>query len=96
MLCVQTNLDEPAKPLDDPSLGLTSGAIASRSLKAEVNLLRLPLFALHTKGLSTLDGLECQGWFAVTAPCRNTSSASAAIRICSTPARSHEKFTLPF
>jgi len=61
MLCVPTNLDEPAKPLDDPSLGLTSGAIASRSLKAEVNLLRLPLFALHTKGLSTLDGLECRG-----------------------------------
>ena len=61
MLCVQTNLDEPAEPLDDPSLGLTSGAIASRSLKAEVNLLRLPLFALHTKGLSTLDGLECRG-----------------------------------
>lgn len=33
----------------------------ARSLKAEVNLLRLPLFALHTKGLSTLEGIECRG-----------------------------------
>ena len=32
-----------------------------RLIKAEVNLLRLPLFALHTKGLRTLDGIECHG-----------------------------------
>ena len=30
-------------------------------IKAEANLLRLPLFALHTKGLRSLDGLECHG-----------------------------------
>lgn len=32
-----------------------------RFIRAEVNLLRLPLFALATKGLRTLDGLECTG-----------------------------------
>lgn len=32
-----------------------------RFIKAEANLLRLPLFALHTKGLRTLDGIECRG-----------------------------------
>src|SRR5215212_9179955 len=36
------------------------GAIP-RLIKAEANLLRLPLFALHTKGLRTLDGIECRG-----------------------------------
>jgi hypothetical protein len=30
-------------------------------IRAEANLLRLPLFALHTKGLRTLDGIECSG-----------------------------------
>ena len=30
-------------------------------MKAEANLLRLPLFALHTKGLRSLDGIECRG-----------------------------------
>lgn len=30
-------------------------------IKAEANLLRLPLFALSTKGLRTLDGIECRG-----------------------------------
>jgi hypothetical protein len=33
----------------------------SRFIKAEANLLRLPLFALHTKGLRTLDAIECRG-----------------------------------
>lgn len=32
-----------------------------RFVRAEANLLRLPLFALHTKGLKTLDGIECRG-----------------------------------
>lgn len=32
-----------------------------RFIKAEVNLLRLPLFALQTKGLRQLDGFECHG-----------------------------------
>lgn len=30
-------------------------------IRAEANLLRLPLFALHTKRLKTLDGIECNG-----------------------------------
>lgn len=30
-------------------------------IKTEANLLRLPLFALHTKRLKTLDGIECHG-----------------------------------
>ncbi len=32
-----------------------------RFIKAEANLLRLPLFALGTKGLRTLDAIECRG-----------------------------------
>ena len=30
-------------------------------IAVEANLLRLPLFALHTKGLKSLDGIECRG-----------------------------------
>jgi hypothetical protein len=52
------------------------------SVRAEANLLRLPLFALHTKRLKTLDGIECSGritrsgethqfWFRAT---RNTAT----------------------
>jgi hypothetical protein len=33
----------------------------ARIIKAEANLLRLPLFALDTKGLRTLDAIECRG-----------------------------------
>jgi hypothetical protein len=32
-----------------------------RFIKAEANLLRLPIFALQTKGLRTLDAIECHG-----------------------------------
>lgn len=32
-----------------------------RFVKVEANLLRLPLFALHTKGLRSLDAIECRG-----------------------------------
>ena len=32
-----------------------------RFIKAEANFLRLPLFALQTKGLRSLDGIECRG-----------------------------------
>jgi hypothetical protein len=35
--------------------------LSSHFIKAEANLLRLPLFALSTKGLRTLDGIECTG-----------------------------------
>lgn len=30
-------------------------------IRAEANLLRFPLFALHTKGIRTLDGIRCSG-----------------------------------
>lgn len=35
--------------------------VLSSFIKVEANLLRLPLFALHTKGLRTLDAIECRG-----------------------------------
>jgi len=35
--------------------------VLSHFIKVEANLLRLPLFALHTKGLRTLDAIECRG-----------------------------------
>ncbi|MEJ7639701.1 MAG: hypothetical protein WKF75_17445 [Singulisphaera sp.] len=35
--------------------------LVPRFVKAEANLLRLPLFALHTKGLRSIDGIECRG-----------------------------------
>jgi hypothetical protein len=37
------------------------GELVPRVIKVEANLLRLPLFALHTKGLRTLDAIECRG-----------------------------------
>jgi hypothetical protein len=46
-------VEESAAPVANPAL--------SQFVKAEANLLRLPLFALHTKGLKTLDGIECRG-----------------------------------
>lgn len=47
-----------------PGLSPTQPAAASllpRFIRAEANFLRLPLFALQTKGLKTLDGIECRG-----------------------------------
>lgn len=41
---------------DESSLSTQSSII-----RAEANLLRLPLFALSTKGLRNLDGIECSG-----------------------------------
>lgn len=35
--------------------------VPSHSIAVEANLLKLPLFALHTKGLRSLDGFECRG-----------------------------------
>lgn len=34
---------------------------AERPIRVEANLLRFPLFALHTKGLRSLDGIRCSG-----------------------------------
>jgi hypothetical protein len=59
--------DENQRRSDGPRLsaGISPQSCAeaaeARGLKAEVNLLRLPLFALHTKGLSSLEGIECRG-----------------------------------
>src|SRR5258705_77706 len=39
----------------------TDPDVLPRIVKVEANLLRLPLFALHTKGLRALDGIECRG-----------------------------------
>lgn len=49
--------DEKATAL--PTSGNTS--TSPRTIAVEANLLRLPLFALHTKGLRSLDGFECRG-----------------------------------
>src|SRR5207237_5957882 len=38
----------------------SSTNLLPRFIKAEANFLRLPLFALQTKGLRTLDGIECR------------------------------------
>ena len=46
------------KSLDSPR---GAEQLTPRFIKAEANLLRLPLFALSTKGLRTLDGIECHG-----------------------------------
>lgn len=50
--------------IHDETKPATIGANAvteRQSVVAEANLLRLPLFALHTKGLKNLDGFECKG-----------------------------------
>jgi hypothetical protein len=39
--------------------GTRPGGLIPRIISAEANLLRLPLFALDTKGLRTLDGIQC-------------------------------------
>jgi hypothetical protein len=57
-------VNEPIHPEPDGLPALVSpgreGAL-SQFIKVEANLLRLPLFALHTKGLRTLDAIECRG-----------------------------------
>lgn len=44
-----------------PTASEVSPVAERLSVAAEANLLRLPLFALHTKGLKNLDGFECRG-----------------------------------
>src|SRR4051794_32188563 len=59
----------PHRPLPaetPPKLPDLQGADARRSQLPrnailEANLIRYPLFAITTKGLSTLDGIECRG-----------------------------------
>lgn len=63
MVCVEKTFEK--KVDNDPQSLATNDheepALAERTIKAEANLLRLPLFALHTKGLKTLEGIECRG-----------------------------------
>lgn len=48
--------------LDESQPTFATTALVERSTTvAEANFLRLPLFALHTKGLKQLDGFECRG-----------------------------------
>lgn len=54
-------LPTPEHPAPDPALASAAGEHLPRFVKVEANLLRLPLFALHTKGLRTLDAIECRG-----------------------------------
>jgi len=63
MVCVEKK-SEQLQHNDSQSLtttGLEQTDRLDRIIKAEANLLRLPLFALHTKGLKTLEGIECRG-----------------------------------
>lgn len=45
----------------DAAFPARTGEVTPRFIKAEANLLRLPLFSLHTKGLRSIDGIECRG-----------------------------------
>ncbi|MBS0203963.1 MAG: hypothetical protein JSS49_13745 [Planctomycetes bacterium] len=49
--------------LDESKPGILATLSPSErtSIAVEANLLKLPLFALHTKGLKNLDGFECRG-----------------------------------
>ncbi len=57
---LQLNRTDQRDPTRAPSLPANEDA-KPRFVSAEVNLLRLPLFALQTKGLRQLDGFECRG-----------------------------------
>ena len=49
------------QPCVEESPAAATGNAIAQLVKAETNFLRLPLFALHTKRLQTLDGIECRG-----------------------------------
>src|SRR4051812_10756401 len=53
--------DGPSPTDEKQPGGRPDNATIPQVVKVEANFLRLPLFALHTKGLKTLDGLECRG-----------------------------------
>jgi hypothetical protein len=52
------SLDSQADVQESPA---AAAPLIQQIVKTEANLLRLPLFALHTKRLKTLDGIECRG-----------------------------------
>ena len=67
-VCVDLDLDSftSDRPERDSPAGSEPAVEDSRAgpvVRAEANLLRLPLFALHTKGLRALDGITCSGRF---------------------------------
>ena len=49
------------KPEGEKSPVPAQAGVLPQFIRTEANLLRLPLFALHTKRLKTLDGIECHG-----------------------------------
>lgn len=55
------SVDLHAPAPSEPTVGERDAQKRQHIIRAEANLLRLPLFALHTKGLRTLDGIECSG-----------------------------------
>lgn len=63
MVCVENIFDGPTDHRKSVSTATAKGGPEqpARTIKAEVNLIRLPLFALHTRGLKTLEGIECRG-----------------------------------
>src|SRR5438067_10345242 len=68
MPAVRTQLELPPGPDDEvlPRAGVDKAPARAAQqsgvlVRAEANLLRFPLFALSTKGLKTLDGIECRG-----------------------------------
>ena len=54
-------MTNPQKTESGEGGGEDRDGLVPRFIKAEANLLRLPLFALHTKGLRSIDGIECRG-----------------------------------
>lgn len=68
-MCVLDDSNSPSSigPLTDDATHASGAEVAPAAttsasfFKAEANLLRFPLFALSTKGLRTLDGIECRG-----------------------------------
>jgi hypothetical protein len=57
----QPDRRRPKDSFRSPDARRGAQQLTPRFIKAEANLLRLPLFALSTKGLRTLDGIECRG-----------------------------------
>lgn len=56
-----TTADHTRQPEVEKSAAAALINLNPNIVKSEANLLRLPLFALHTKRLKTLDGIECRG-----------------------------------
>src|ERR1043165_1059830 len=60
-LCVSESFDERDLQSDKEKPESVAPGTFTNIIRAEANFLRLPLFALNTKNLKSLDGIECQG-----------------------------------